>query len=176
MIFDGPGHNGLMLVSRRPGALHRIVDFSLKFALVVCLQSLAVVSCTEHSPAPVLAPATVEKHIPSDTELDPHARPLAHSIRKFNLQNPVSDLEKALARNDHRFLGVNGYACAAPGLDYSASSTDEQHYVSSFGIICIEGTAELGDQQFFDLQRIADAYAATYNRELLRRIRSGLIE
>ena len=150
--------------------------FSRNIAIAVCLHSLAIASCTEHSSAPTAAPPSVENRIPPDAELDPHSRPLAQSLRKFNLQDPVSDLEVALQRSDHRFLGVNGYTCAAPGLDYSAGSTDEQSYVSSFGIICIEGTMELGDQQHFNLERIADAYATTYNRELLRRIRSGLVK
>jgi hypothetical protein len=150
--------------------------FTSYLIVAVCLISVNIAGCTKHSAVPTLAPVPPADRVPPDSALEPSSLPLARSLRKFNLENPVADLEAALQRGDRRFIGTNGYTCAAPGLDYSATSTDEQNYVSTFGINCIEGTSDVVDQQLLDLTHVADDYASTYNKELLRRIRAGSVK
>jgi hypothetical protein len=144
--------------------------------VAVCVISISIASCTKQSPAPALAPIPATDRVPPDSALEPTSLPLARSLRKFNLANPVADLEAALQRGDRRFIGENGYTCTAPGLDYSATSADEQNYVSTFGINCIEGTSDVVDQQLLDLTHVLDEYASTYNKELLRRVRVGSVK
>ncbi len=137
--------------------------FAISGVIALLVSALLLVGCGQHSNPPSASIAAAPG-VPPDSELKPTSRQLAQSLRNLNLSNPIADLDARLLRGDRRFIGLNGYTCAAPGLDYSAGPNDEQHFVFSFGIDCIAGTSDVLDDQLFSLQSMASAYAATYNQ------------
>jgi hypothetical protein len=99
---------------------------------------------------------------------------LAATLAKLNLENPLKDLDANLKRGDKRFIGVNGYTCDAPG-----AADADQGIVNSprFGLNCLDGTSDVaGSEEHFRLIQTATEYAVAYNKELLRRIHSGLVK
>jgi len=109
--------------------------------------------------------------------LPPDQSPIAvltATLAMMNLSNPIADLEANAAKGDRRFIGINGYACHAPGV----GEKDDQFVTSSsYGIRCLEGTGDVieGNKH----KRLIDKaieYARIYNIELLRRIHAGLIK
>ena len=121
--------------------------------------------------------------IPEDSEL---SRPdlnkaLAGSLRKLNITNPISDVEYNVHNGETDFVGIYGYSCSPPGLDQSGGVdkplTPDQELLRYKRVKCIAGTGDVipDDQQYRDLYQTAWVYAESYNRELLRRIRAGLV-
>ena len=96
---------------------------------------------------------------------------LAHTLALLNLSNPSTDLDANLLRNDRRFVGVYGITCSAPGL-----SDRDAPLLTNYGINCLAGTSDADEgPEHLSLIEKAHGYAESYNTELLRRIRSGLI-
>jgi hypothetical protein len=74
--------------------------------------------------------------------------------------NPERDCQRAIARNDFRFVGVAGYALDVPGVpDY------QTRYWKSNGVKVIAGTSDVGQRDFNEAAR---AYARRYNAALLK--------
>jgi hypothetical protein len=96
---------------------------------------------------------------------------LAATLAPLHLSAPALDLDENLKRGDTRFVGFNGFTCVAPG-----TSDGDAALVGRYGLRCLEGTGDaiLGPEHEALLNK-ANTYAAAYNAELLRRIRSGLI-
>jgi hypothetical protein len=68
--------------------------------------------------------------------------------------NPERDCQRAIARNDFRFVGVAGYALDVPGVpDY------QTRYWKSNGVKVIAGTSDVGQRDFNEAAR---AYARRY--------------
>lgn len=99
---------------------------------------------------------------------------LITTLAALNLSNSVADLDANLKRLDKRFIGVYGYSCCAPG-----TGDADWHLVQSmaYGLRCLAGTGDIieSDQDKVLMDK-AWKYALTYNTELLRRIRAGLIK
>lgn len=79
---------------------------------------------------------------------------LSRTLATLNLSDPFADLELNLKRGDHRFIGINGYTCMAPGI-----ADTEYQLLRRFGLRWEK----------------ASAYAREYNLELYRRIKKGLV-
>jgi outer membrane lipoprotein LolB len=101
---------------------------------------------------------------------------LKATLATLNLADPVADLEANLAKQDKRFIGINGYTCTAPGIK------DEDHdeymlvHSSLYGLKCLAGTSDaIESNEHMALISRAETYARTYNVELRRRIRNGSI-
>jgi hypothetical protein len=96
---------------------------------------------------------------------------LTDTLASLNLANPIADLERNLVHGDHRFIGINGYACFAPGAEKA-----EEPFSPKFGRHCLAGTSDaIEDDAHLALIAKATKYARDYNSELLRRIRAGLV-
>jgi hypothetical protein len=81
---------------------------------------------------------------------------LAHPERA----NPEKDCQRAIARNDFRFVGVAGFVLDVPGVpDYQA------RYWKTNGVKVIAGTSDVGHRDF---NEVARAYANRYNAALLK--------
>jgi hypothetical protein len=144
--------------------------------LTIVVAAMLLAACNSHQSIQESETPPTSTRIPADSDLEPSSIRLAQSLRSFNLVNPTSDLDANLQRGDYRFIGLNGYTCYAPGLDYTAGPTDEQDFALSHGLNCVEGTGDVLDSQLMELQHIATTYATIYNKELLRRIRSGIVK
>jgi outer membrane lipoprotein LolB len=110
--------------------------------------------------------------LPSDTApCDSQGCLLTKTLGNLNLGDPIADLEKNLKGEDKRFIGINGYSCVAPGAENAKEPAS-----AKFGIRCLEGTSDLVEGKAHEaLIKRAIGYARTYNVELLRRIRAGLV-
>jgi hypothetical protein len=98
---------------------------------------------------------------------------LTATLALLNLSHPIADLDANLARGDKRFVGINGYTCAAPGI-----SDDDYSIVHSglHGIHCLAGTSDnVESNKHKMLIDKASEYARVYNTELLKRIRARTI-
>jgi outer membrane lipoprotein LolB len=96
---------------------------------------------------------------------------LSLALEKLDLSNPVADLDAALRAGDKRFVCVLGYGATAPGV-----STKDEISLQSRGMRCIEGTSDaLESDEHERLTGKAIAYARSYNLELMRRIRDGIV-
>jgi outer membrane lipoprotein LolB len=109
-----------------------------------------------------------------DKAMDHSTAVLAATLSKLSLENPIKDLDANLKRNDRRFVGIYGVACDTPGV----SEADRKFVRSAkFGRRCLDGTTDLVENdKHLALIQEAVKYATTYNQELLRRIRAGLIK
>lgn len=137
--------------------------------LCACSRSQDQATTPAHSP-------DFGKHTPTDRvpgAASRRAEVLMATLATLNLADPVADLDANLAKQDKRFIGINGYTCDAPGI-----SNDDYQLVHSsiYGLKCLEGTSDAiqSDADGALLLR-ADAYAKTYNLELRRRVRAGLV-
>jgi hypothetical protein len=75
--------------------------------------------------------------------------------------DPAREVQLALERRDHRFIGVCGYACFAPSPEGPVN-------VSNNELRVIEGTSDSPlNQDEERLNEVADAYATKYNQLLL---------
>jgi len=96
---------------------------------------------------------------------------LTETLASLNLENPIVDLERNLRLGDRRFIGINGYACFAPGAERA-----EEPWSPKFGRRCLAGTSDAVEgEAHLALIAKATKYAQGYNAELLRRIRAGLV-
>ena len=88
----------------------------------------------------------------------PELRRRADSLAALD---PAREVQLALARRDHRFIGVCGYACFAPSPDGPVDVSHKELRV-------IEGTSDSPlNQDEERLNEVADAYATQYNQLLL---------
>jgi hypothetical protein len=94
---------------------------------------------------------------------------LLATLSKLNLTNPVADLDMDLSRGNRRFIGIAHHGCTEPGL-----ADGDREISNRLRTDCLDGTSEVIEG---DLQRaMTDAatdYAAKYNTELIRRMRTG---
>jgi hypothetical protein len=60
--------------------------------------------------------AQLHEGAPNDLKIPSGTKVLTATLATLNLANPVSDLNANLKRNERRFIGINGYACEAPGV------------------------------------------------------------
>jgi hypothetical protein len=147
-----------------------------RVAGAVCVHLVLLAACNQNTSVPVATNAPVFAPIPADSELDAASQILAHSLRKLNLTNPLADLDSDMQRGNPGFIGINGYSCFAPGIDNFGGTSGDQKLASSFPLHCIDGTGDVLSGQLLPLQKVAEDYAFTYNRELLRRIRAGRVK
>jgi hypothetical protein len=161
---------------RSTSSLDPLMRLAVLVVLAVSLHSLILTGCDQSKSGTAVTKSKVTIRIPSDPELEPAAQVLANSLRKLNLMNPIADLDGDIQRGDPSFVGINGYTCFAPGIDNFGGTTDDQKLASSHPTHCMEGTGDVLSGQLISLQKIAEDYAFTYNRELLRRIRAGLVK
>jgi hypothetical protein len=101
------------------------------------------------------------------TQLSDQGQLLTAELSKLNLADPTSDVEAAIARGDTRFIGLNGFVCYAPGIEGTVMPA------ASDGIRCLDGTSDIVIVGEEFIRAKAERYAATYNRELRRRIDGG---
>ncbi len=92
---------------------------------------------------------------------------LAETLTTLNLSRPVEDLNVHWEHKDFRFVGVNSYACMAPGIGGMDTLLPQQ-----YGLRCLFGTSDfIESREHAALMGAARRYAARYNAELVRRIR-----
>jgi hypothetical protein len=96
---------------------------------------------------------------------------LRATLAALNLSDPVTDLDANLAKQDRRFIGVNGYTCTAPGV-FDADGA----LVKLYGLRCLSGTSDaIQSTRHEALVAQAKQYASTYNVELQRRLSAGAV-
>jgi hypothetical protein len=123
---------------------------TLPFFAVAVVVGLSVVSCGRGSP---------------DTVTSAYSSELRTALSGFDLENPASDVEKALARGDRRLMGYMGFSCSAPGTDIASLPVGFK-----WDLNCIPGTSDVLIKGEETLREQALTYARTYNAELLRRV------
>jgi hypothetical protein len=108
----------------------------------------------------------------SDSETVPgQTEQLSRALEKLDLSNPIADLDASLRAGDKRFVCVFGYAATAPGVSQADEVTVQRR-----GMKCIEGTSDaLESDEHERLIGKATNYARSYNLELVRRIRDGIV-
>jgi|SRR6476646_1426400 len=75
--------------------------------------------------------------------------------------DPAREVQLALERRDHRFIGVCGYSCVAPGPNGPVEVSNKELRV-------IEGTTDdVLNRDVERLNEVAYAYAKKYNQLLL---------
>jgi hypothetical protein len=125
---------------------------------------LFVLGSTPHRNASANEPAQMK----TQTEV------LAAILASLNLTNPVADLDANVSKGDLRFIGIDGYACHAPGVDSDA----DDHLITSakYRLRCLPGTGDvLESEKHKALIDKALEYARKYNKALLGRIHAGSI-
>ena len=99
----------------------------------------------------------------TDTSFSAYWARFGHVADSLTGLNPQTELQRALARGDRRFLGLQGFAIAVPGV----KRTDPL-YPRQSEVRVIPGTSDgLRGPRGARLNRVAAAYAARYNRALL---------
>ena len=107
--------------------------------LCACSRSQNEATTPTHSP-------DFGKHTPTDRVSGTASRGaevLIATLATLNLADPVADLDANLAKQDKRFIGINGYTCDAAGI-----SNDDYQLVHSsmYGLKCLEGTSVSASQ------------------------------
>jgi hypothetical protein len=81
--------------------------------------------------------------------------------------DPAREVRAALARGDRRFVGVCGYACLAPGVDYKAPGAPRAGQLR-----LIAGTSDaILNPDVERLNAVAYRYAKRYNTLLIAHLR-----
>ena len=91
---------------------------------------------------------------------------LQSELSKLDLQNPEKDLERNLASNDHRLIGLYGFVLYCPG-----AKDLPRDQIERYGIRPIKGTSDCisgGDHR--RLIQSATDYATQYNQALIQRL------
>jgi hypothetical protein len=92
----------------------------------------------------------------------PALRAQVTSLHQVKGANPEADLKLAIAKNDLRFIAVNGFAAGmVPGTDQNGV---DRALIEARGTRTIRGTSDYQDAR---LNQLAWTYARAYNRELL---------
>lgn len=120
------------------------------------------------TPIVVVAPPLPTPATPTpDPEFAPRQAIVVSQLQRLKSASPERDVATAWAREDTRFLGVNGYSVSVPGVPkekiHSAAMRGQLHP--------IEGTAETpqSDEQR-ELNVVAWKYAERYNKLLLAKL------
>jgi hypothetical protein len=93
---------------------------------------------------------------------------LKKTIESLNLNDPTKDVEKRIANNDMRFVGINGYTCYAPGVEKDDITLTQKH-----GMRCLEGTSDyIENEEHGRLIQTAIKYAKEYNLNLLMKFKT----
>ena len=92
---------------------------------------------------------------------------VVRELERLRSASPQNDLEATWARNDARFIGLNGFGAIIPGVP-------EPHYldvIKNYGVKTIEGTTD-GEfsPEVTQLNQMAARYAESYNRLLLAKL------
>lgn len=142
----------------------------LAFVTIVTV-SLLIIACGHKEASPTVK-VTDDCPFRSDKgKAGPGTLQLLATLSKMNLANPIADLDSNLSSGDRRFIGLNSYACAEPGI-----GDGDHEVVDRFHTRCLEGTGDVIEGNLhWALTDAATAYALKYNTELLRRIRSGIV-
>jgi hypothetical protein len=90
----------------------------------------------------------------------------AYEIQFNNVKNanPNSDFQKALQKNDYRFIGISGQGYLIPGIEEGTINI----LVKKHGFKIIAGTSDKINLGYPPLQSIAYNYAEKYNSDLLK--------
>lgn len=140
------------------------------FVAVVTI-TLLIMACARKETSPIVKVTDDCPYHSDKGRTGPGTLQLLETLSKMNLANPIADLDKNLSSGDRRFIGVNSYSCAEPGIvegDLAA--------VDRFHAHCLEGTGDVIEGNLhWALTDAATAYALKYNTELLRRIRTGIV-
>jgi hypothetical protein len=92
---------------------------------------------------------------------------LKKTLISLNLDNPIGDVEKNIANNDFRFVGINGYTCYPPGVE-----KDDLKLAQKYDIRCLEGTSDdIENEGHGRLIEAAIKYAEKYNRSLIKKLK-----
>ena len=93
---------------------------------------------------------------------------LKTTLSSLNLKTPGADVEKNIANDDYRFMGICGYACYPPGLQDADLKLAEK-----YGVNNLQGTTDyIEDDEHSKLIQIATNYAIEYNHVLLMKLKS----
>lgn len=127
--------------------------------------------------ASLLALSPVSRgQIPASNAIPPAGLGMAALLRselsKLDLQNPEKDLERNLATNDHRLIGLYGFVLYCPGAEDLPRDRIER-----YGIRPINGTSDciLGAEHQRLIQSATD-YATRYNKALIQRFRASELQ
>jgi len=101
------------------------------------------------------------------SQLSEQGQQLSAVLSTLNLANPTLDVQAAITRGDTRSIGLNGFACHAPGIEGSSLPP------GIGGIRCLDGTSDVIIAGEEALHTEAEKYAVAYNHELLRRLERG---
>jgi hypothetical protein len=146
------------------------VQRRLTFVAIVTV-SLLIIACGRKEASPIVK-ATDDCPFRSDKgRAGPGTVQLLATLSKMNLANPIADLDSNLFSGDRRFIGINSYSCAEPGI-----GNGDHEVVDRFHTHCLEGTGDVIEGSLhWALTDAATAYALKYNMELLLRIRTGIV-
>jgi len=99
---------------------------------------------------------------------------LNYTLSSLNLTDPISDLNKNIARDKTYFIGL----CEPPGHTPGVAEADEALvHTLAHGLWCLPGSGDpVTNDEYAKLIDQARAYATKYNAELVRRIHSGLVK
>ena len=90
----------------------------------------------------------------------------AQRLSWIKTADPKRDYEAAIALGDLRFYAVNGFASnMVVGVDYAGA---DAALIRTHGFRTIAGTSDCSN---IPLSKVANKYAATYNKILLRHLR-----
>ena len=142
----------------------------LIFVAIVTI-SLVIIACARKESIPTVKVTDDCPYHSDKGRAGPGTLQLLATLSKMNLANPIADLDINLSSGDRRFIGINSYSCAEPGI-----SDGDLAVVDRFHAHCLEGTGDVIEGNLhWALTDAATAYALKYNTELLRRIKTGIV-
>jgi len=151
------------------------VNCASRFYQALPIATLLLCACSQSPETSAQTQATDSRAIARSTG-GPGVQALKATLATLNLADPIADLEANLAKQDKRFIGINGYTCTAPGIN--DEDYDEYKLVqsSSYGLKCLAGTSDvIESNEHMRLINQAETYARTYNLELKRRVQIGSV-
>ncbi len=101
------------------------------------------------------------------SEKTPKVAILWRTLENLNLDNPTEDVEKHVANNDFKFIGIYGYSCSSPGVE-----KENLALIQKYGMRCLDGTSDNIESDFhMRLIETAIRYAEKYNHFLLKKLK-----
>jgi hypothetical protein len=91
---------------------------------------------------------------------------IPESLRRMERADPVADFKAALAKGDHRFVGIFGIGLSTPGAP--------RDFAEKYGVNPIRGTSDCTiGHEMGRLQSLAEKYAETYNTLLFEHLQKA---